>query len=66
LAKSKGEGSKRGEKRWVPPGPEKSPKKAAEQDYPEPERPITPDEELGVDIEELEHPPQAEGPREED
>jgi hypothetical protein len=43
---------------------EKSPKTAEEQDSPAPERPITPDEEAGMDLAEMEHPPQAEGPRE--
>lgn len=43
----------------------KSPKTAKEQDAPEPERPITPDEEAGQDIEELDDPPQAEGERQE-
>ena len=41
----------------------KSPLTAEEQDYPEPERLVTPEEEAGQDIAELEDPPQAEGPR---
>lgn len=40
-----------------------SPKKADEQASPEPERLVTPQERAGQDIEELENPPQAEGPR---
>lgn len=32
-------------------------------DQPEPERMVTPEEEAGQDIAELENPPQAEGPR---
>ena len=43
---------------------EKSPLRADEQDAPEPERMITPEEEAGMDLAELEHPPQAEGDRE--
>lgn len=43
---------------------EKSPKSAEEQDTPEPERPVTPDEEAGMDIAEMDDPPQAEGSRE--
>lgn len=43
---------------------EKSPRSADEQDFPEPERLVTPDEEAGMDIAELEDPPQAEGSRE--
>jgi hypothetical protein len=42
---------------------ERSPRKADEQSSPEPERMITPDEEAGMDLAELEQPPQAEGPR---
>lgn len=42
---------------------EKSPKHVGEQDQPEPERLITPEEEAGMALEELENPPQAEGPR---
>lgn len=34
-----------------------------EGDQPEPERMITPEEEAGMDLAELENPPQAEGPR---
>lgn len=44
---------------------EKSPKSVEEQDAPEPERPTTPDEEAGMDLAEMEDPPQAEGPRRE-
>ena len=43
---------------------QKSPRTAAEQDAPEPERPTTPDEEAGMDLAEMEQPPQAEGQRE--
>ena len=43
---------------------QKSPRPSKDQDYPEPERLITPEEEAGQDIAELEHPPQAEGERE--
>lgn len=42
---------------------EKSPKTAEEQDSPQPERMITPQEEAGMDIAELDDPPQAEGSR---
>ena len=42
---------------------ERSPRKADEQRAPEPERLVTPDEEAGMDLAELEQPPQAEGPR---
>lgn len=34
-----------------------------EDEAPEPERMITPDEEAGMDLAELDDPPQAEGPR---
>jgi hypothetical protein len=44
---------------------EKSPKTAEEQDSPQPERMVTPQEEAGQSIQELENPPQAEGPRDE-
>jgi hypothetical protein len=44
----------------------KSPIPSKDQDYPEPERLTTPEEEAGQDIAELEHPPQAEGEREPD
>ena len=40
-----------------------APKNVEEQDAPEPERLITPQEEAGQDIAELEDPPQAEGDR---
>ena len=43
---------------------EKSPKTAEEQDAPQPERLVTPQEEAGQDLKELETPPQAEGRRE--
>lgn len=43
---------------------EKSPLTAEEQDSPQPERMVTPEEEAGQELEELENPPQAEGPRE--
>jgi hypothetical protein len=43
---------------------ERSPRDADEQDAPEPERMINPDEEAGMDLAELEEPPQAEGSRE--
>lgn len=42
---------------------EKSPKSAEEQDAPEPERPVTPDEAAGMDIAQMDDPPQAEGSR---
>ena len=45
---------------------EKSPMTAEEQDSPQPERLVTPQEAAGQDLEELEDPPQAEGPRDED
>lgn len=41
-----------------------SPKTVEEQDAPQPERLITPQEEAGQDIASLEDPPQAEGDRE--
>lgn len=44
---------------------EKSPRTAAEQSSPEPERLTTPQEEAGMDLKQLDNPPQAEGPREE-
>lgn len=44
----------------------KSPIHTADQEFPEPERLITPEEEAGQDLAELEHPPQAEGEREDD
>jgi hypothetical protein len=44
----------------------KSPIHTADQEFPEPERLITPEEEAGQDLAELEHPPQAEGEREEE
>ena len=43
--------------------PEPSPKRVAQQNKPEPERPIREDEKAGVSIPELENPPQAEGQR---
>ena len=43
---------------------QKSPRTAAEQDSPEPERLTTPEEEAGMDLAEMEQPPQAEGQRE--
>lgn len=42
----------------------RTPHRAADQDSPEPERPMTPAEEQEQDIAHLENPPQAEGPRE--
>lgn len=45
------------------PTHEKSPKTAEEQDSPQPERMVTPQEEAGQSIQELKNPPQAEGPR---
>ena len=41
-----------------------SPRRAADQTSPEPERVTTPAEDAGQDISQLENPPQAEGPRE--
>ena len=46
------------------PNEKKSPLTAAEQDHPQQERMTTPEEEAGMDLEELEDPPQAEGSRE--
>jgi hypothetical protein len=43
---------------------EKSPKTAAEQDTPEQERMVTPQEEAGMDLQQMKQPPQAEGQRE--
>lgn len=51
------------EKRNPQEQPEPSPKRAAQQNKSEPERPVRPDEEAGVSIPELENPPQAEGQR---
>jgi hypothetical protein len=45
------------------PDEKKSPLTSDEQDYPQPERMTTPEEEAGMDLEELEDPPQAEGSR---
>ena len=42
---------------------QKSPRTAEEQKSPEPERLVTPQEEAGMDIQELDDPPQAEGDR---
>jgi hypothetical protein len=42
---------------------EKSPKSVEEQESPEPERPVNPQEAEGQDISSLEEPPQAEGDR---
>jgi hypothetical protein len=42
----------------------RTPRRAAEQDQPEPERPTTPQEAEQSDVAHLENPPQAEGPRE--
>ena len=42
----------------------RSPKPAEEQEYPEPERLLNVQEERGESIQELEHPPKAEGDRE--
>ncbi|HET7275840.1 MAG TPA: hypothetical protein VFI91_11800 [Longimicrobiaceae bacterium] len=41
----------------------KSPIPAKDQESPEPERMVTPEEEAGMDLAELEDPPQAEGTR---
>jgi hypothetical protein len=43
---------------------QKSPRTADEQDQPEPERPTTPQEDAGMDLQQMEQPPQAEGQRE--
>ena len=42
---------------------QKSPIPTREQESPEPERLTTPQEEAGMDLQELDNPPQAEGPR---
>lgn len=42
---------------------QRSPRDVDEQSSPEPERMVTPDEEAGMDLAELQEPPQAEGPR---
>ena len=42
---------------------QKSPHSAEEQESPQPERLVTPQEEAGQDLKELDNPPQAEGPR---
>jgi hypothetical protein len=44
-------------------GPEKSPRYSDEQDAPEPERPVTPQEEAGQDLAGMDDPPQAEWDR---
>ena len=49
-----------------PPGPEKSPRVADEQDAPEPERPTTPLEDAEQDIASMDDPPQAEGQRDDE
>ena len=43
---------------------QRTPRRAADQTSPEPERLTTPAEDAGQDISQLENPPQAEGPRE--
>ena len=43
---------------------EKSPRTADEQDSPQQERMVTPQEEAGMDLQQMEQPPQAEGQRE--
>jgi hypothetical protein len=43
--------------------PHASPKRADQQDTPEPERPTTPAEDAGQAIQDLDEPPQAEGDR---
>ena len=43
---------------------ERTPRRAVEQNAPEPERPTTPAEDAEQDISQLENPPQTEGPRE--
>jgi hypothetical protein len=42
----------------------RAPRRAAEQDQPEPERVTTPQEKAESDVAHLENPPQTEGPRE--
>ena len=46
------------------PAQRHSPRRSAQQDAPEAERPTSPDEDAEQDIANLENPPQAEGPRE--
>jgi hypothetical protein len=41
----------------------KSPQTADEQDSPQPERLVTPQEEAGMDLQQMKQPPQAEGQR---
>ena len=43
---------------------QKSPLTADEQDSPQPERPTTPEEDAGMDLAQMDQPPQAEGQRE--
>ena len=43
---------------------QRTPRRAAEQTSPEPERLTTPQEDADQDISQLENPPQSEGPRE--
>jgi hypothetical protein len=43
---------------------QKSPQTAKEQDSPQQERMVTPQEEAGMDLQQMEQPPQAEGQRE--
>jgi hypothetical protein len=64
---AEGEGMSNGRSRWHPQksvAKAETPTRADEQEYPEPERLTTPDEEAGQDIAELAEPPQAEGRRE--
>lgn len=50
----------------LPPKPVMTPRKAADQEYPEPERLTRPEEEREGDPHLFNHPSQAEGAREED
>ena len=56
-------GLKEEDRRLHEPGPG-TPRRAADQTSPEPERQTTPQEDAAQDIGQLENPPQAEGPRE--
>jgi hypothetical protein len=60
---ARNEGLKQDDQRLQDPA-QRSPHTAAKQGPPEPERPITPQEDAEQDLARLENPPQTEGPRE--
>jgi hypothetical protein len=57
-------GLKEEDHRQHQPDDNRTPRRAADQASPEPERVTTPQEDADQDISQLENPPQAEGPRE--